>query len=296
MHILDFIRCPVCGERLHPTEGSILCPNGHTYDIARQGYVNFLPPGKASNPRSGDDRGMLEARRRFLSKGYYDRFDDTVSDLVCRRDAEGTVLMDLGCGDGYHTVRTVREIFGHTGRGVMALGFDASKNGAVMACRLAEDAGLHSRGLFTGPDAEGPEAHFLPANIFRLPVAGQCADAVISMFAPIPWDEVRRILKPGGELIVVSAGREHLIEMRQVIYEKVEIGDFRPEAPSGFGCTGTKADRYTISVGKAEDLEDLLKMTPHYYRATGGRKEELRSRGSMDLTVDVNYTVFGVDV
>ncbi len=299
MDILDLIRCPSCGGPLHPETGcpgpgSLRCAAGHTFDVSKQGYVNLLPPGRASNQRSGDEAEMLRARRRFLSGGYYDRFSETVSEMAGDISGE-TVLFDLGSGDGYHTVRAAVNISQKHGCRVLALGFEASKNGATMGCRLAEELGLHSRKLFECSGNAGTEVHFLPANIFRLPAADRCAGLVLSMFAPIPWDEAGRVLLPGGKLIAVSAGPDHLIEMRKVLYDRVETNDFLPEAPAGFRPAGRVSDRYTISVGNPDALGDLLKMTPHYYRATAENRERLLRKDGMELTVDVNCTVFELE-
>ncbi|MFJ8603096.1 hypothetical protein ACIREM_31180 [Streptomyces shenzhenensis] len=44
------------------------CPVGHTFDIARHGYVGLLTGTRAT---SGDDVAMVRARGRFLSTGAY---------------------------------------------------------------------------------------------------------------------------------------------------------------------------------------------------------------------------------
>ncbi|WP_346774290.1 putative RNA methyltransferase, partial [Streptomyces sp. ADI96-02] len=64
--ILDLLRCPVCRACLRPARGSLRCPEGHTFDIARQGYVSLLTGIRAT---SGDDAAMVQARNRFLSTG-----------------------------------------------------------------------------------------------------------------------------------------------------------------------------------------------------------------------------------
>ncbi len=59
--------CPICAAPLERGERAYACPNGHAYDKAREGYVHLLPANKKHSKAPGDDRGMAEARRRFLS-------------------------------------------------------------------------------------------------------------------------------------------------------------------------------------------------------------------------------------
>ena len=70
--------CPICAAPLERGERAYACPNGHASDTAREGYVHLLPANKKHSKAPGDDKGMAEARRRFLSGGYYGRRADTV--------------------------------------------------------------------------------------------------------------------------------------------------------------------------------------------------------------------------
>lgn len=65
-------RCPVCSDELCKKEKVMLCPNGHSFDIAAKGYVNLLLNNSSGAKRHGDDRLMINARRDFLSKGFYE--------------------------------------------------------------------------------------------------------------------------------------------------------------------------------------------------------------------------------
>ena len=100
MHLV----CPLCRELLCGKESTLVCPAGHSYDIARSGYVNLLPPGRRSNARTGDDSGMVAARRNFLSRGYYDRYVTESAEAVKRFLGKNPeFLIDAACGEGHHT-------------------------------------------------------------------------------------------------------------------------------------------------------------------------------------------------
>ena len=141
-------------------------------------------------------------------------------------------------------------------------------------------------------DFLGNQAYFMPANIFRLPLCDNSADFALSMFAPIAAEEAKRILKPRGILAVVSSARDHLIEMRETIYDEVHFSDSLPQTPEGFRMIGSEELRYTIHLQSTDEISSLFVMTPFYYKTTEEGKERLMSKESLDVTVNVNYNLF----
>ena len=222
--------CPLCGCDLAKASGqpasetgSFRCAAGHAYDVSRSGYVNLLPPGKGRNKKTGDERPMIRARAAFLRRGFYDPADRAAASLLRKylpKDADGSglLLCDLGAGEGTRTAKIAAELARDAGRSVLALGFDASKHGAESGCRYARSLGLFPA---EGEDVPPGTARVLclPANLFRLPVKTGAADAALSLFAPIAWEETSRILKTNGLFLVISAGREHLLELRRILYD-----------------------------------------------------------------------------
>ncbi len=294
--ILKIINCPVCGETLERENKSLVCPRRHTFDIAKQGYVNLLPPGKEKNAHTGDEQIMVKARVDFLSKGYYKRISDRAAELIAEHipaDSDA-VLCDMGCGEGYHTCNISDGVHRLTSRDVLTMGFDASKHGAVYSSRLSRSLGMMPKDG-VGAACDSPvQTYFMPANIFHLPVSDHSVSAAVSMFAPIAWDEVRRVLKPGGILAVVSSGRDHLIEMRSLIYDEVRLSDFEPEAVDGFSLIASDELRYETDIETNEDIKNLFMMTPFYYKTTEAGRERLYSKESLKITVNVNYSIFRV--
>ena len=159
--------CPVCRAALRRDGSSLVCGGArrHCYDIAASGYVNLLPPGKASNAKTGDDRRMLSSRSAFLSTGVYDEFSREIARLADKNLSVGdgrVMFADAGCGEGYHTLNIARCLDG-AGRSVCFAGFDASKYGADRASKRLKS----ERGLF-------PDSVFAAANIFDMPLRGCC--------------------------------------------------------------------------------------------------------------------------
>ena len=223
MHLV----CPLCRELLCEKESSLVCPAGHSYDIARSGYVNLLPPGRRSNARTGDDSGMVAARRDFLSRGYYDRYVTESAEAVkCFLDKNPEFLIDAACGEGHHT-RILSKVSGSA----LTLGVDASKKAADAAARSSRD---------------DKSISFIAGNIFDLPIASSCADAFSVLFAPIPYKEALRVLRPGGCLLICSAAPDHLAELRQIIYDDVITKETAVPAHESFTLGFRENIKYTV--------------------------------------------------
>lgn len=297
--IFDILACPLCGSALSCEDGkTVKCGENHSFDIAKSGYVNLLPPGKEKNPRTGDEKLMLKARGDFLSRGYYSPISEKAAEIAADH-AHGTtetfVTLDLGSGKGHHTLNYTKELISR-GLSPLTVGFDASKYGAEYGMKQSRASSLApAHGV--GEKIVPPACVFFPSNIFSLPVKDNCADCCISMFAPIPWDEVRRVLKDGGILIVVSSGEKHLYEMRRMIYDDVIISDSKQsfeEKAGSFGFAEIHAEKlmYTMHLSENSEIMSLFTMTPFYYKTTREGRERLLAADSADITVDVNYTVF----
>ena len=94
--MLDLL-CPVCGGRLTREETVWRCENRHSFDVARSGYVNLLPPS-AAGKRHGDDKRMVAARTAFLSRGYYDHLIGAVAETCAQLAGPDACVLDAGCG------------------------------------------------------------------------------------------------------------------------------------------------------------------------------------------------------
>ena len=108
----------------------------------------------------------------------------------------------------------------------------------------------------------------------------------------MPWEEAARILDEDGVLLVVSSGREHLIELRRLIYSEVHLSDDEITESELFETAGRRNLRYTVTLPDKEAIADLFMMTPFYYKTTEAGKVRLLARDSLTVTVDVNYTIY----
>ncbi|MEV4716533.1 putative RNA methyltransferase [Micromonospora noduli] len=223
--ILDRLRCPVCGEPLTEatagTTGALRCPRRHSFDIARQGYVNLLA-GRA--PHVGDSAEMVAARADFLAAGHYDLISAALSDAATeaagRLRASPTpdfgaypLVVDAGAGTGRYLGAVLAALPDAVG-----LALDVSKPALRRAARA------HPRA-----------AAALADTWQRLPLADASTAVLLNVFAPRNGPEFHRVLDPAGALLVVTPDTDHLAEL-------VDVLDLLRVDPD-------KADRVAASLG-----------------------------------------------
>lgn len=183
----DLLACPLCGRELLARERALSCAERHTFDLAKQGYVNLLP-GDA-RPGTADDAEMVRARERFLAAGHYAPLAEAVGRAVPA--GTGTVL-DAGAGTGYYLGGVLDALPPAVG-----LALDVSKFALRRAARAH------------------PRLRAAVWDVWRpLPVRSGAVDLVLNVFAPRNPAEFRRVLRPAGALLVVTPAADHLAELR----------------------------------------------------------------------------------
>ncbi|MBE6829144.1 MAG: methyltransferase domain-containing protein, partial [Ruminococcaceae bacterium] len=198
---MTIFTCPVCGEKLDRLAKAYVCKNGHSYDLAGEGYVHLLPPNKMHAKVPGDNQEMTASRRRFLESGAYRLFSDKLDELVrAYSRTKSPIILDAGCGEGYYTGRLREDLFSH-GFAPQVFGFDISKFAVKAAAKKYK------------------AISFAVASSFGIPVSDGAADLVLDVFAPVVESELNRVLKPGGILILAVPGRRHLYGLKEILYD-----------------------------------------------------------------------------
>ncbi|TYC62576.1 methyltransferase domain-containing protein [Marinobacter sp. BW6] len=265
----DALACPLDGCPLVPSEKTWQCENGHSFDVARQGYVHLLPVQKKRTLDPGDSKEMVAARQRFLNAGFYTKIADVVSDWSLRSlPSEGTgSVLDAGSGEGFY----LRHLARLAGDKCLALiGVDISKWAVLAAAK------------------QDKQTRWVVGSNANLPVLPDSLDLVLCLFGFPVYSEFARVLKPGGQLIQVDAGADHLRELREIIYPEVKPpGDTENDAPEGFRQLDSTVVRFPLTLPDQASIADLLAMTPHLYRATSEGLEKAAALESLAVTVDV---------
>lgn len=272
---LQSLACPLDGLPLEREGGSWRCASGHNFDIARQGYVHLLPVQKKRSKDPGDSKPMVAARQRFLGQGFYQPVAEAVSAAVLEGVDAGTRLacLDAGCGEGYYLRQLAEASAGRVA--LTVAGLDISK-WAVQAAARADRS-----------------ATWIVGSNANLPLLPESVDRVLCLFGFPVYPEFARVMKPGGRLIQVDAGPDHLRELREIIYPEVRDEPKSPGTePDGFRLAGSRRLRFELTLDQAEPIADLLAMTPHLYRAKAEGREKAARLETISLTADVVLQVF----
>ena len=259
--------CPVCGAELNRLDNRFVCPRGHSFDIARQGYVNLLTVQQKHSRNPGDTREQVLSRREFLEAGFYAPIAQTLIDTAKGLGISGPVL-DVGCGEGYYSARLAQAL------GAPLTGLDISKE----AVRCAA-------GKYKG-------AQWLCATASHIPVADGSAALLTSLFALTAPEEFHRVLEQDGYFFQVLAAQDHLLGLKRIIYDQLTFKekDTQPEFP-GFERVQSVPIRFSFTV-EGKQVQNLLSMTPHVFRISKNGAARLTNTPCLTDTASCMLNVF----
>ncbi|MDN5821712.1 MAG: methyltransferase domain-containing protein [Brachybacterium sp.] len=257
---LEVLECPHCHHPLGLSDRTLSCPSGHSFDLARAGYVSLLTGAPAT---SGDDDTMARARDSFLATGAYAPLREAIAELA--PDTTGRVL-DIGGGTGYYLAGLLDEL--KQARGLVV---DTSVRALRFAARAHERAAAAAWDVFT-----------------RFPLADGSVDLVLDVFAPRNPSEFARVLAPGGHLLVVRPAVDHLAELRAAVPGMVGLDPRKEERLHTvldplFTTEEVREVRFPLAVS-AQAARDLVAMTPSARHVAPDALEELVD-GSVTVSV-----------
>lgn len=272
---MQLFACPVCMCRLEKEEKRYICPNGHSFDLAKEGYVHLLPSNRMHTRLPGDGKEMLAARRRILDAGYYEPFSDCLNTLIRKLTVgmDKPVILDAGCGEGYYTGRLQRTLCG-SGTDAQVAGFDISKIAIRMAAKRY------------------PGLELAVGSIFHMPVVNCAADCLVSIFAPIVPEEFARVVKPGGTLVLAVAAPRHLYQLKEAVYEHPYENEIKDTSYKGFILLERIPVRGEITLESAGAVNDLFTMTPYHWKTSAGDKEKLKALEKLTTEIGFDFLCY----
>ncbi len=259
--------CPVCRQRLELVSKTWRCEQGHSYDIAKQGYVNLHVVQHKHSKNPGDTPESVDARRAFLQGGYYQPLQQAVVHLL--KQLKAKTVLDIGCGEGYYTSAMQQVV-------EQCIGVDIAKNAVQRAAKLND------------------KVTWVVGTGATLPVIDQSMDVCTSLFSPIPQTEILRVLKDDGYLIVVTPATDHLYAMREALFEQVN-----PHTPQKF--VEQLQDLFELKEQQVIDaplvldqqaLKNLIAMTPYAYKASPERRMQLEQKAHLQVTASFQIYLF----
>ncbi len=274
---MSIINCPYCKSSLHDTrEKAYVCENNHSFDVAKQGYLNLLPVNQKKSKDPGDNPMMIAARRSFLELGHYDPLIESIKGLVSEKisfETKNITAFDAGCGEGYYSEKALNNL---ANLETEILGTDISKYAVKNAANKYKNN------------------FYFVSSIYNLPIANASTDLILSIFSPIAPEEFKRILSKQGRVIIVSPAPGHLCEIAELIYEKVKphTTTIVENMTTSFKHEFTKRTTFQIDLKSSEAVLSLLKMTPYYWSTGIERLENITSKNELSVTCDFNIDVF----
>jgi 23S rRNA (guanine745-N1)-methyltransferase len=274
----DALACPLDSAPLRRKGTTWRCAAGHSFDIASEGYTNLLPVQQKRSRDPGDSKEMVAARRRHLDAGSYQPIAAAVARAVLADAPAGSMLacLDAGCGEGYY-LRQLAAAATVADQSLSLLGLDISKWAVQSAAK----------------QDKGKQANWVVGSNAKLPVLTGTLDRVLCLFGFPVYPEFARVLKPGGQLLQVDAGPDHLRELREIIYPTLKAERSEGvQTPDDFAPLDSETLRYELEIANPERIADLLLMTPHFFKAGTEGRTRAMALESLRLTVEIRLMRF----
>ncbi|OUR59825.1 23S rRNA methyltransferase [Colwellia sp. 39_35_sub15_T18] len=253
--------CPLCQQALLLTGQSYCCANKHSFDRAKQGYVNLLPVQFKHSKAPGDNKSMVLARRAFLDKGFYQPLVDKMLALYQQYGQLDAPLLDAGCGEGFYSHQhktSINQVYG----------VDIAKETIKIAAKRYQNC------------------HFSVGTLSKLSFADNYFAWLTSVYAPILEDEFTRVLKQGGYLLTVTPAQQHLYELKQLIYRNANEHDISKAPIKALKLVAEEKLTYPMIFDNSDDVLNLLAMTPFAFKASTALIEQLKNTEQFSCQAD----------
>lgn len=275
---INIFRCPICETKMNIYDfKDIICFNGHCFNIAKKGYVNFLlRPTKTEY-----DNKMFSSRNIICESGFFDPMLEYISDLIIekigKRNLKNIKILDVGCGEGSHLGQVINILRGKTAGYLQGVGIDISKEGILIA----------SKGYF--------DIVWCVADLANLPFVSKQFDVILNILSPANYGEFNRVLKDNGMLIKIVPGSNYLKELREVFYDGMNKQTYSNDkviehCSNNFRYLNIREVMYSRIVDK-KDVMHLIKMTPLSWAATDEKIKWAYNMKNNDITVDFTVIV-----
>ncbi|MFM9279304.1 putative RNA methyltransferase [Paenibacillus jiagnxiensis] len=278
---VNIFACPLCSTPMQLVDQtSLVCAKGHCYDIARQGYVNWL----SHAPKTKYDQSLFAARSSLHRHGFFAPLTESIVEAIIKHmDSEASEtgklikIMDGGCGEGSHLADVLSSMQSKTAYDLLGVGVDISKEGIRMAAKAAESA------------------IWCTADLAKAPFADRQFQCILNILSPSSYGEFKRLLTDGGMVIKVVPESGYLQELREALHGESGAQSYSNQATlelfeSHFHLIDRQRVHYKLAL-TGRLLEHLLRMTPLAWHASAEDVRQVLQQEHMDITVDLTVLI-----
>lgn len=253
----ELFRCPNCHQKMSQKEKSLVCVNGHRFDLAKKGTLYFLD----HQIKTEYDNEMFAPRGRMIRSGMYQPVIEKIANLM-----QTGSLLDVGCGEGSF-LQQINQVKANP----VNIGFDIAKEGIYLASNRPLDA------------------FWCIADLTNLPFSDRSFDTILNIFSPSQYREFKRVMKPDGCVVKVVPQSGYLQELRAIYHPDGEA--YSNEAVIQRFTEELEIDHrervtYTFEIPEDNRL-DLLEMSPLEWQVSREVKAKLAKKPLREITVDV---------
>jgi len=280
--------CPVCGASLAKANNTLKCPQSHSFDISREGYVNLLLTGQKKPKILGDTKDMVRARRNFLDQSFYSPLSDAINEYVYNHLVGGSETNDdplpicvaeVGCGEGYFIGRLKHRLDNRLEAGnICYFGMDISREAVRLAAKRYR------------------EIRFFVANVNKkILFSDHSIRVLLNIFAPRNAGEFDRVMTGDGMLLVAIPGPGHLANLRSDLgllgIEPNKQGRVVEQFAGTFKLAEKRTMEYEMHLS-GEELCDLVGMTPNYWHISEETWDGIKARKRVQTEASFTILTF----
>lgn len=272
----SILKCPICDSMMEVQDlKRITCPNRHTFDIAKQGYLNVM-----THPiKTGYDKALFEARRNVIvNSDFFGPFHTEMTGLIQKHATQSDLsIIDMGSGEGSHLYTISNILQKDHKHSISAVGIDISKEGILEAAKNYEN---HM---------------WIVADLAKTPFHHHTFDVMLNILSPSNYEEFNRLLTDEGMVIKVVPRSKYLQELREFFHGDSEQRNYSNEKvvelfKNKFDLIDQSIIHYESTLSEL-DLQALIQMTPLSWGASADEINHFLNTGNREVTVDLDILI-----
>ncbi|MBS4188630.1 methyltransferase domain-containing protein [Bacillus sp. FJAT-49705] len=270
--------CPICKSSMKVLEyKSLICSNHHTFDFAKQGYINFT----THSVKTKYSKELFESRRKLITKGaFFEPLSNAIAKVIYNyvfKTKETISILDMGCGEGSQLSNICDIVSFIIYESVVGVGIDISKEGIMVASKNYTDK------IWT------------VADLANTPFKNKQFDVILNILSPSNYAEFNRLLKDDGLVIKIVPQSDYLKELREHLFRKSEKQNYSNAETverfnESFQIVESSRLSYTMNLNKSS-IEWLVQMTPLTWTTTEERLKSFLNKDLAQITVDLDILI-----